>query len=125
MNRVQTFTIVTRDNSKTSGGIEMRNRKSIAVLVALAFMITLMTAVAVSAQNATNTHPLTVPQGEKRKIQGVVSLRNGETYKVRNVDGGETTVSLTASTGGASGGGGGGAGAGAGGGGGRRGRAQG
>ncbi len=76
----------------------MRNRKSIALLVAFAFVITLMTAVAVSAQNATNTHPVTVPQGEKRKIQGVVSVRNGDTFKVRDVDGGETTVSMTAST---------------------------
>jgi outer membrane protein OmpA-like peptidoglycan-associated protein len=76
----------------------MRNRKPIAVLVALAFVITLMTAVAVSAQNATNTNQLTVPQGEKRKIQGVVSVRNGDSFKVRNVDGGETTVFLTPNT---------------------------
>src|SRR4051794_25550917 len=76
----------------------MRNRKSIAVLVALAFVITLMTAVAAAAQNATNTHPVTVPQGEKRKIQGVVSIRNGDTFKVRDVDGGETTVFLTPNT---------------------------
>ncbi|HKR58972.1 MAG TPA: OmpA family protein [Pyrinomonadaceae bacterium] len=76
----------------------MRKRKSIAVLVVLAFAMTLITAVAVSAQNATNTHPVTVPQGEKRKVQGVVSLRTGDTFKVRDVDGGETTVSLTPST---------------------------
>jgi outer membrane protein OmpA-like peptidoglycan-associated protein len=76
----------------------MRNGKSIAVMVALAFVMTLMTAFAVAAQNATNTHPVTVPQGEKRKIQGVVSLRNGDTFKVRDVDGGETTVHLTSTT---------------------------
>ena len=76
----------------------MRNRKSIAVLMALAFVITLMTAVAAAAQNATNTHPVTVPQGEKRKLQGVVSIRNGDTFKVRDVDGGETTVFLTPSS---------------------------
>ena len=76
----------------------MRNRKSIAVLVTLAFAITLMTAVAVAAQNATNTHPVQVPQGEKRKIQGVVSIRNGDTFKVRAVDGGETTVNMTSAT---------------------------
>ncbi|MDT4895938.1 MAG: OmpA-OmpF porin, family [Acidobacteriota bacterium] len=76
----------------------MRNRKSIAALVALAFVMTLMTAVAVSAQNATNTRPVTVPQGEKRKIQGVVSIRNGDSFKVRDVDGGETTVFLSPST---------------------------
>lgn len=76
----------------------MRNGRSIAVLVAVFFVVTLMTAVAVSAQNATNTHPVTVPQGEKRKIQGVVSLRNGDTFKVRGIDGGETTVHMTSST---------------------------
>jgi outer membrane protein OmpA-like peptidoglycan-associated protein len=76
----------------------MRNGKSIAVLVALAFAMTLITAVAAAAQNATNTHPVTVPQGEKRKIQGVVSIRNGDTFKVRDPDGGETTVLLTPST---------------------------
>jgi outer membrane protein OmpA-like peptidoglycan-associated protein len=78
--------------------MEMRNRKLITVLVALAFVITLMTAVAAAAQNADNTHPLQVPQGEKRKIQGVVSLRNGDHFKVRDVDGGETTVLLTPSS---------------------------
>jgi outer membrane protein OmpA-like peptidoglycan-associated protein len=76
----------------------MRNRRSIAALVAFAFAITLMTAIAVAAQNASNTHPVTVPQGEKRKIQGIVSIRNGDTFKVRDVDGGETTVNLTAAT---------------------------
>jgi outer membrane protein OmpA-like peptidoglycan-associated protein len=83
---------------KTSGGKEMRNKKSMAVLVALAFVITLITAVAVSAQNATNTHPVSVPQGEKRKVQGVVSIRNGDTFKVRDGNGAETTVNLTSTT---------------------------
>jgi OOP family OmpA-OmpF porin len=76
----------------------MRNGKSIAMLVAVFFVVTLMSAVAVSAQNATNTHPVTVPQGEKRKIQGVVSMRNGDNFKVRDVDGSETTVLLTGNT---------------------------
>lgn len=76
----------------------MRNGKSIAVLVAVSFAMLLMTAVAAAAQNATNTHPVTVPQGEKRKIQGVVSIRNGDTFKVRDPDGGETTVLLTSNT---------------------------
>jgi len=76
----------------------MRNRKSTAVLLAVTFAITLISAFAVSAQNATNTHPVTVLQGEKRKIQGVVSIRTGDTFKVRDVEGGETTVSLTPGT---------------------------
>ena len=75
----------------------MRNRKSIAVLVALAFVITLMTAVGSSAQSASNAHPVQVPQGQKQKIQGVVSIRNGDAFKVRDPGGAETTVLLTAS----------------------------
>jgi OmpA-OmpF porin, OOP family len=76
----------------------MSNRKSIKVPVALAFVMMLMAAIGTSAQNADNTHPAKVPQGEKRKIQGVVSLRSGDTFKVRDVDGAETTVLLTSST---------------------------
>jgi len=76
----------------------MRNGKSIAVMVALAFVMTLMTAFAAAAQNATNTHPVTVPSGEKRKIQGVVSMRNGDMFKVRDPDGGETTVLMSSNT---------------------------
>jgi len=76
----------------------MRNRNSIAVLSGLAFAITLMTAVGSAAQSAANAHPVQVPQGQKQKIQGVVSIRNGDTFKVRDVDGAETTVLLTATT---------------------------
>lgn len=76
----------------------MRNRKSNAVLVGLACLITLITAVGSSAQNATNTHVVPVPQGQKLKVQGVVSVRNGDTFKVRDPAGAETIVLLTAST---------------------------
>src|SRR6185503_13317627 len=76
----------------------MRNRKSIAVMVALAFVITLMTAVGVLGQGASKTHPVTVPQGTKHKIQGVVSFRNGDSFKVRDIEGAETTVQLTDKT---------------------------
>ena len=76
----------------------MRNRKSIAVLVALAFVTTLMIAVESSAQNATNAHLVPVPQGQKLKVQGVVSIRNGDTFKVRDPSGNETTVLLTSNT---------------------------
>jgi OmpA-OmpF porin, OOP family len=75
----------------------MRDRKSIAVL-GLAFALTLLTAVGVCAQNSDNTRPSPVPQGEKRKVQGVVSIRNGDTFKVRDPGGAETTVLLTANT---------------------------
>ena len=75
----------------------MRNRNSIMVLVALV-IVTLMTAVGASAQNASNTRPVQVPQGERQKIQGVVSMRNGDTFKVRDPGGAEYTVLLTSST---------------------------
>ena len=76
----------------------MRNRKSIAALVALAFVMLLMTAVAAAAQNATNTRPVQVPQGQKQKLQGIVSIRNGDMFKVRDPGGAETTVLMTSST---------------------------
>ena len=76
----------------------MRNKKSIAVLVALAFVITLMTAVVSMGQGAAKARPVSVPQGEKQKVQGVVSIRNGDTFKVRDPGGAETTVLITAET---------------------------
>jgi outer membrane protein OmpA-like peptidoglycan-associated protein len=76
----------------------MRSRNSTVVLLALAFVIALMTAVGSAAQNASNATPVRVAQGEKRKIQGVVSIRNGDSFKVRDPGGAETTVLLTSST---------------------------
>jgi outer membrane protein OmpA-like peptidoglycan-associated protein len=76
----------------------MRSRNSAVVLLALAFVIALMTAVGSAAQNASNATPVRVAQGEKRKIQGVVSIRNGDSFKVRDPGGAETTVLLTSST---------------------------
>ena len=76
----------------------MRNRKSNAVLVALAFVLTLMTGVGSSAQNASNVRPASVPQGQKQKVQGIVSIRNGDAFKVREPGGSETTVLLTSNT---------------------------
>lgn len=73
------------------------NRTSIRTLLALAFVFVL-TAVGSSAQNADNTRPSPVPQGEKRKVQGVVSIRSGDTFKVRDPSGAETTVLLAPDT---------------------------
>jgi outer membrane protein OmpA-like peptidoglycan-associated protein len=64
----------------------------------LAFVIALITASGVSAQSASNAHPVQVPQGEKRKVQGVVSFRSGDSFKVREPGGAETTVLLTSAT---------------------------
>jgi outer membrane protein OmpA-like peptidoglycan-associated protein len=78
--------------------IDVSNRKSIAVLMVLAFVIALITAIGVSAQSASRAHPVQVPQGEKRKVQGVVSFRSGDSFKVRDPGGAETTVLLTSDT---------------------------
>ncbi len=76
----------------------MRSRKSIAVLVALAFVIALMSAVRASAQGASKAHPVPVPQGQKLKVQGVVSIRSGDSFKVRDPAGAETSVLMTPAT---------------------------
>src|SRR6476660_5260522 len=76
----------------------MKNRKSIAVPVGLACVIVLMTAIGSLAQSADNTHPVQVPQGQKQKVQGIVSVRNGDSFKVRDPGGAETTVLLTSTT---------------------------
>src|SRR5258707_10164122 len=76
----------------------MRNNKSIAGLVAIAFIVLTINALDASAQNAVNVRPLQVPEGTKQKIQGVVSIRSGDSFKVRDVSGGETTVLLTPQT---------------------------
>src|SRR5215471_21054162 len=76
--------------------INMRNLKPLAGLVAVACLVLL--AAGAYAQNSDNSRPVQVPQGTKQKIQGVVSSRTGDEFKVRAVDGAETTVLLTAST---------------------------
>src|SRR5678816_545858 len=39
-----------------------------------------------------------VPQGQKQKVQGVVSIRSGDSFKVRDPGGAETSVLLTSAT---------------------------
>src|SRR6202008_1993082 len=76
----------------------MRDRKSIAVLVALAFLTTLVAAVGALAQNASSARSVQVPQGQKQKIQGVVGVLKGDHFTVRDPGGNETTVLLTGNT---------------------------
>ena len=76
----------------------MRNRKSTAVLGVVALVLTLMTAVGASAQNASNARLVPVPQGQKQKVQGVVGVRKGDNFTVRDPSGSETNVLLTADT---------------------------
>jgi outer membrane protein OmpA-like peptidoglycan-associated protein len=75
----------------------MRHLKSMAWLIAVACLLFLLV-VGASAQSADNSRPVQVPEGTKQKIQGVVSIRDRDTFKVRAVDGAETTVVLTDNT---------------------------
>ena len=76
----------------------MRNIKSMSWLVAVATCLVFSFAAGTSGQNADNSRPVQVPQGTKQKIQGVVSIRDHDMFKVRAVDGAETTVVLTDQT---------------------------
>lgn len=76
----------------------MTNNRTMAGLLSIVFVFLVVAAPRASAQNATNVRPVQVAQGQKQKIQGVVSIRNGDMFKVRDPSGGETTVLLTANT---------------------------
>lgn len=76
----------------------MRNRKSIATTLTLAFVVALLTAVAASAQNAAKANLVPVPEGQKLKVQGVVSTRSGDSFTVRDPGGNVTNVLLTGNT---------------------------
>jgi outer membrane protein OmpA-like peptidoglycan-associated protein len=78
--------------------LRKQNRESIAVPVALAVVITLLTAIGVWAQGASNAHLVPVPQGQKLKVQGIVGVRNNDSFTVRDPSGAETMVLLTSST---------------------------
>lgn len=78
--------------------LRKQGSKSMAVSMALALAVTLLTAVGAAAQGARNAHPVTVPQGQKQKVQGVVSVRSGDSFRVRDLAGAETTVILTGET---------------------------
>ena len=76
----------------------MENRRSAAVLMILAFVVTLVTVIGLAAQSASNAYPAPVGQGQKKKVQGVVSIRSGDMFKVRDPSGAETSVVLTHGT---------------------------
>jgi len=73
----------------------MKNYKSIGGLLVATFVIS-MAAIAVSAQST--VHPAPVEAGVKRQLIGVVSVRNGDSFTIRDPGGAETTVLMTAST---------------------------
>jgi OOP family OmpA-OmpF porin len=64
---------------------------SLVLLVALA-------AVSALGQGAKKAYPAQVPQGQKVKVQGVVSTRDNDMFKVRDPSGAETTVLMSADT---------------------------
>jgi len=64
----------------------------------MAFVMMLAVAVRAAAQGATQAHLVPVPEGQKFKAQGVVSVRNGDSFKVRDPSGAETSVVITSST---------------------------
>jgi outer membrane protein OmpA-like peptidoglycan-associated protein len=66
--------------------------------MALAFLFVVVAGVSALAQNASNVHPVQVAQGQKQKVQGIVSFRSGDSFKVREPGGNETTVLLTGET---------------------------
>src|SRR4051812_19670098 len=72
----------------------MKNCKSIAGL-ATAFILISLFAIGASAQGAKNAHVVPVPAGTKTKVTGVVSMRNGDMFKVRDLSGAETVIVLT------------------------------
>ena len=51
-----------------------------------------VTVVAASAQNARRVQPVQVPQGTKQKVQGVVSVRDRDTFRVRDPAGKEDSA---------------------------------
>jgi len=67
-------------------------------LMGIALMMISLVAVQASAQGVKNAHIVPVPAGEKLKVQGVVSTRDGDTFKVRDIAGAETVVMLTSDT---------------------------
>ncbi|HEX5703586.1 MAG TPA: OmpA family protein [Pyrinomonadaceae bacterium] len=74
------------------------NRPGIARLLAFAFVFIITASVSAPAQNASNVRPVQVALGQKQKVQGVVSVRSGDSFKVRDPAGNETTVLLMADT---------------------------
>jgi len=63
--------------------------------LAIISMLAMLAAVPAAAQGARKAYPVQVPQGQKVKVQGVVSVRRNDSFTVRDIGGAETTVILT------------------------------
>ena len=76
----------------------MNTFTSLGRLLAAALFITSLTAIGASAQGARNAHVVPVASGVEFQPAGVVSQRDGDTFKIRDVGGAETVVLLTPAT---------------------------
>ena len=61
-------------------------------------LLLLLAVVSAFGQGAKKAYPVQVPQGQKVKVQGVVSIRDNDMFKVRDPGGAETTVIMTGDT---------------------------
>ena len=61
-------------------------------------LLLLLAVVSAVGQGAKKAYPVQVPQGQKVKVQGVVSIRDNDMFKVRDPGGAETTVIMTGDT---------------------------
>ena len=64
----------------------------------LPIILMLAAAVTVFGQGSKKAYAVQVPQGQKVKVQGVVSVRDNDMFKVRDPSGAETTVIMTTGT---------------------------
>src|SRR3954447_26038989 len=70
---------------------------SISQILAVASLL-LLCVMNSAAQGSKKPYAVQVPDGQKVKVQGVVSVRNGDMFKVRDPGGAETTVIMSGST---------------------------
>jgi len=75
----------------------MKKRTSISGILSIV-VILCFAAAGAFAQGAKKAHVVPVPEGQKMKVQGVVSFRDGDTFKVRDLNGAETIVVLSHET---------------------------
>ena len=73
----------------------MKTNLRLVGLTAAALMFLIVSVLSVSGQGIKNAHFVPVPQGTKQKLQGVVSIRDNDSFKMRDPGGAETVVILT------------------------------
>lgn len=76
----------------------MRIYRSIGVLLSIALICISIGAVRSLAQETTNTRLVAVPAGTTMELQGVVTVRNPDSFILRDLSGTERTVLMTSDT---------------------------